>query len=158
MQWGARCNSAGLVERGDEVRGGQPGRNEVNGLAEIEGGVVKGDAADGRPEVEWIPVGATGEAVVDLPGKMDGEGPVGRGVAAGDRARATKLRTVLPGRMEAEQAKDSAHGDLSPKLAVADAAWQGLIGQRCPQVLQQVGAGGVTDAVALFAITPGECL
>jgi hypothetical protein len=45
-------------------------------VAEIEGGGVKGEAADSRPKVERITVGVTGEAVIDLPGEMDGEGPL----------------------------------------------------------------------------------
>jgi hypothetical protein len=43
-------------------------------VAEIQSGVVKGEAADGGPEVQRIAVGAAGEAVVDLPAEMDGEG------------------------------------------------------------------------------------
>jgi hypothetical protein len=55
--------------------GGYPAWDEVCGVAEIECGLVKGEATDGGPEVEWIAVGVAGEAVVGLPAEMDGEGP-----------------------------------------------------------------------------------
>ena len=51
-------------------------------------------------------MGAAGEAVIDLPGKMDGEGAVGSGAAAGDRAWAAKLRAVPRSRLEADQVQD----------------------------------------------------
>ncbi len=75
-RWGARWNAAGSAGRGDERWGRQPRWDEVSSLAEIEGGLVKGEAADGSPEVERVAVGAAGEAAVDLPGEMDGEGPL----------------------------------------------------------------------------------
>jgi hypothetical protein len=66
-RWGAGCNAAGPAWCGDERGDGQPGGIEVSGLAEIQGGVVKGQAAGGGPEVQRIAVGAAGEAAVELP-------------------------------------------------------------------------------------------
>ena len=103
------------------MRGGQPGRIEVQDAAEIQRGMMQGQAADGRPEIQCVAVGVAGEALIDLPGKMDGEGAVGSGVAARDRARAAKLRTMPPGRLEADQVQDLTHRDLPPKLVIVDA-------------------------------------
>jgi hypothetical protein len=44
-------------------------RGEGGGLAEVEGGGVKGQLAGGGPEIQSVSVGAAGEAAVDLPGK-----------------------------------------------------------------------------------------
>ena len=41
---------------------------------------------------------------------------------------------------------------------VADAAGQGLVGQRLSQVVQQIGTGGVTHAVAQFAVAAAQRL
>ncbi len=63
------------MQGADGMGGRQLRWDEVGGVAEIEGGGVKRKAADSRPEIERIAVGVTGEAVVDLPVEMDGEGP-----------------------------------------------------------------------------------
>ena len=56
--------------------------------AEIHGGLMEGEAADGRPEVQGIAVGVAGEAVIDLPVKMDGEaGRKRRGSRGSDTGR-----------------------------------------------------------------------
>jgi hypothetical protein len=73
-RWGARCNAAELMGGRDEIGCGQPGRSEAGSVAEIQSRIVKGEAADGGPKVQRIAVGAAGEAVVDLPAEMDGEG------------------------------------------------------------------------------------
>jgi hypothetical protein len=72
VRWGERCNAAGRAGGGDGEEGvWQPGRDEGGDAAKIEGGGVKGQLAGGGPEVERVAVGAAGEAVVKLAGKMD---------------------------------------------------------------------------------------
>ena len=90
-------------------------------VAEIQGGLMNGQAADGCPEIQWVAVGSAGEAVIDLPGKMDGEGTVGSGATTGDWARTAKLRTVPRSRLEADQVQDLTHRNLLSKLVIVDA-------------------------------------
>jgi len=47
--------------------------------------------------------------------------------------------------------------EIEPR-PVTDAAGKGLVGQRRPQILQQVGAGGVANAVPQFAVAAGQRL
>ncbi len=76
------------------MRRGQPGWIEIRDLAEIERGLVSGQVADCRPEIQYVATGMASEAVIDLPGKMDGERVVRSGAAGGDGAWAAKLRAV----------------------------------------------------------------
>jgi hypothetical protein len=53
---------------------GKPGREKVGGLAKIQGSIVKGKTAHGGPKFQGIAVGMADETVINLPGKMGGEG------------------------------------------------------------------------------------
>ena len=101
--------------------GEQPGGIEMRDVAEIESGLINGQAADGRPEIQCVAAGSAREAVIDLPGKMDGEGSLGSGSTAGNRARTAKLRTMPRSRLEADQVQDLAHRNLLSKLVIVDA-------------------------------------
>jgi hypothetical protein len=59
------------------MRGGLQGRFKVQDVAEIQCGMMQGFAVGCCPEIQTVTVGLAGEAVIDLPGKVDGEGPAG---------------------------------------------------------------------------------
>jgi hypothetical protein len=94
-------------------------------MAEIDGGLMEGQTANGRPEVQGIAVGVAGEAAIALSRQMHRERVIGVGLAAGDWARATVLGVASPGRAKADQVQDLAHRDLLPEPVVVDAGHGG---------------------------------
>lgn len=87
---------------------------------------MEGETLHCCPEIEGIAMRMTGEALIDLPIKLDGEVGVGSRRAAGDRTGAAKLGTFPPGRSEADPFQDLGHGDELAKLAIVDAGHEGL--------------------------------
>ena len=79
-----------------------------------------------RPEIQLVAFGVAGEALIDLPIKLDGEVGVGSRRTAEDGTGAAKLRTSPPGRSKADQLQYLVHGDELTKLAVVDAGHEGL--------------------------------
>ena len=79
-----------------------------------------------RPEIQLIALGVAGEALIDLPIKLDGEVGVGSRWAVEDGTRAAKLGTFPPGRSEADQLQYLGHGDELTKLTIVDAGHEGL--------------------------------
>lgn len=111
-------------------RGRQPRRGDVGSMAERDGGWMERETLHCRPEIQGIALGMAGEAVIDLPIKLDGEVRVGSRRTAGDWTGAAKLGSSPPGRPKADQLQHLGHGDPLTKLAVVDARHKGLGGWR----------------------------
>jgi hypothetical protein len=73
-RWDAKWNWLGFGHGRCGRRIEEPRERKAGGAAEIDGGWVQGQAADGGPKIQRVAVGAAGEAVVDLAGEMDREG------------------------------------------------------------------------------------
>jgi len=82
---------------------------------------VQWEATHGGPEIQWIALGATGEAVIELAGEMNREASMRRGTAAGDWAEAAKLGTTPPNRLKTDQAEHLGHRHLLANLWVVNA-------------------------------------
>src|SRR5437588_920237 len=88
---------------------------QMEGLRQLEGGVVERDVMQGSPQVEHVAVGtALGvKALKDVFTQVDGEGGLGVGALAVNRARSAAL---LPSAAEvtehAEVLQDLCHGYL----------------------------------------------
>jgi hypothetical protein len=87
---------------------------------------MEGETLHGCPKIKGIAMRMAGEALIDLPIKLDGEVGGGGRRAARDRTGAAKLGTFPPNRSEAEQLQDLGHGDELAKLAIVDAGHEGL--------------------------------
>lgn len=95
-------------------------------MAERERGGMEGETLHGCPKIKGIAMRMAGEALIDLPIKLDGEVGGGSRRAAGDWTGAAKLGTFPPGRSEADQFQHLGHGDEVAKLAIVDAGHEGL--------------------------------
>lgn len=109
--------------------GWEPRRGDVGGVAERKRGGVEGETLHGCPKIKGIALAVAGEALIDLPIKLDGEVEGGSRRAAGDRTGAAKLGTSPPGRLEADPFQDLGHGDESAKLAIVDAGHESGSGE-----------------------------
>jgi len=89
----------------------QQRQRDVQAFAQVQGGVVWGEAVGVGPEVEGVAGAAAFEAVEDAVAVVDGEAAAGAGSGAVQGTGAALLGAVGGVRPEAKQREDVGHGD-----------------------------------------------